>query len=247
VRNFDWLPFTPPLWSPSPVLHIRTLDNDRYYLERMVGEVASTMEDALHDGWYRLNPETAAWLYSGLGAIKEANRVQTRCEEDDQSQQTSHILFCPCETVSRRILNTEVIVTIDDISKLSKDKGMVYSKKEILYADVASKRGPSDPQCTCEQVIIRSFCNAQGRRDLDARIRELLELPNSLFVGRSLPSQGEDQTNNSLRKKQQEEELRLYYLTKQVELIKEILRWMQEERKAQEVITIIYFLICAKV
>jgi hypothetical protein len=21
VNNFDWLPFTPPLWSPSPVLH----------------------------------------------------------------------------------------------------------------------------------------------------------------------------------------------------------------------------------
>jgi hypothetical protein len=24
TRNFDWLPFTPPLWSPSPVLQLES-------------------------------------------------------------------------------------------------------------------------------------------------------------------------------------------------------------------------------
>lgn len=199
---------------------IRKLDCDRVYLERMMDEVASTMEDALHDGWDRLKPETAAWLPSGLEALKEAKRIQTRFE--DQSQ-TSRILFCPCETVSRRVLNAEVIVSIDDINK----KCMIYSEKEIGYEVVALKRRPSDPQYTDPQVI-SSFCDAQTARDRDARIRVLLQLPQSLFGG-SLPSQ-----DNSFRK--QQPGLRLYYLMKQEEKVEEILRWQEEKksRKAQE-------------
>ncbi|CAM0879964.1 unnamed protein product [Alopecurus aequalis] len=125
---------------------IEKLKKTRNELEYAIHDVLENIRDAEHNGWAPRD-EAEGWVKEGQEIIRDADCTMAKFDEqlaillDPCSTYSSvvHIIHCPCNALSRRVLIAEAITRFINIQE-HRDLGKTYLTG--VFDDVAYKRAP---------------------------------------------------------------------------------------------------------